>query len=107
MLERGATDIPALSPLADLPRHRRLGIVEEEFAKGLIARLARHLADRAAGDARLVEIDQQIGDTVVLRGIGLGTHQHEHVRRLHAKSEEHTSELQSLMRISYAVFCLK
>src|SRR3546814_9355424 len=24
-----------------------------------------------------------------------------------AKSEEHTSELQSLMRISYAVFCLK
>src|SRR3546814_4565130 len=25
----------------------------------------------------------------------------------HGKSEEHTSELQSLMRISYAVFCLK
>src|SRR3546814_10278555 len=34
------------------------------------------------------------------------------VERLHAdlpepRSEEHTSELQSLMRISYAVFCLK
>src|SRR3546814_4178176 len=28
-----------------------------------------------------------------------------HQRRL--RSEEHTSELQSLMRISYAVFCLK
>src|SRR3546814_4514637 len=26
---------------------------------------------------------------------------------LHQRSEEHTSELQSLMRISYAVFCLK
>src|SRR3546814_5328781 len=26
---------------------------------------------------------------------------------LAARSEEHTSELQSLMRISYAVFCLK
>src|SRR3546814_5256123 len=26
---------------------------------------------------------------------------------LHLGSEEHTSELQSLMRISYAVFCLK
>src|SRR3546814_6701910 len=26
---------------------------------------------------------------------------------LSARSEEHTSELQSLMRISYAVFCLK
>src|SRR3546814_10196059 len=29
------------------------------------------------------------------------------VRDLGARSEEHTSELQSLMRISYAVFCLK
>src|SRR3546814_6321241 len=28
-------------------------------------------------------------------------------RLLHRRSEEHTSELQSLMRISYAVFCLK
>src|SRR3546814_2430374 len=27
--------------------------------------------------------------------------------RVDARSEEHTSELQSLMRISYAVFCLK
>src|SRR3546814_6257671 len=27
--------------------------------------------------------------------------------RTGARSEEHTSELQSLMRISYAVFCLK
>src|SRR3546814_6533683 len=27
--------------------------------------------------------------------------------QLHRRSEEHTSELQSLMRISYAVFCLK
>src|SRR3546814_8165316 len=28
-------------------------------------------------------------------------------RRRRTRSEEHTSELQSLMRISYAVFCLK
>src|SRR3546814_7752745 len=27
--------------------------------------------------------------------------------RIDVRSEEHTSELQSLMRISYAVFCLK
>src|SRR3546814_1798515 len=27
--------------------------------------------------------------------------------RMRSRSEEHTSELQSLMRISYAVFCLK
>src|SRR3546814_8828645 len=29
------------------------------------------------------------------------------VKRTRERSEEHTSELQSLMRISYAVFCLK
>src|SRR3546814_3461662 len=29
------------------------------------------------------------------------------VAKLDGRSEEHTSELQSLMRISYAVFCLK
>src|SRR3546814_1822227 len=29
------------------------------------------------------------------------------IPRLPLRSEEHTSELQSLMRISYAVFCLK
>src|SRR3546814_3211883 len=31
----------------------------------------------------------------------------EHVSNRMFRSEEHTSELQSLMRISYAVFCLK
>src|SRR3546814_2958900 len=31
----------------------------------------------------------------------------EHPARSAQRSEEHTSELQSLMRISYAVFCLK
>src|SRR3546814_4725473 len=35
------------------------------------------------------------------RSVTIGRHTH---RR---RSEEHTSELQSLMRISYAVFCLK
>src|SRR3546814_2536374 len=30
-----------------------------------------------------------------------------HNRQHYPRSEEHTSELQSLMRISYAVFCLK
>src|SRR3546814_1788167 len=34
-------------------------------------------------------------------------HQGRGARRFLLRSEEHTSELQSLMRISYAVFCLK
>src|SRR3546814_9376385 len=63
------------------------------------------------------------GDSMDLDAAGLGVHQwmghpgldlhlpHRGLvgRALHAdrRSEEHTSELQSLMRISYAVFCLK
>src|SRR3546814_8752505 len=40
---------------------------------------------------------------------GIATHVVEFLvqPRLGIRSEEHTSELQSLMRISYAVFCLK
>src|SRR3546814_7299521 len=34
-------------------------------------------------------------------------HAQRHFLRRFDRSEEHTSELQSLMRISYAVFCLK
>src|SRR3546814_6461376 len=38
---------------------------------------------------------------------GGGSHRRRSRPALRARSEEHTSELQSLMRISYAVFCLK
>src|SRR3546814_2136697 len=39
--------------------------------------------------------------------IGIGRDQHVQAFLDPVRSEEHTSELQSLMRISYAVFCLK
>src|SRR3546814_1030278 len=44
-----------------------------------------------------------------LQPVPPGKSKHREVRYLdiHERSEEHTSELQSLMRISYAVFCLK
>src|SRR3546814_11623775 len=55
--------------------------------------------------------------TTLFRSGGIRTHDRlltythfpgERLRPLgHRRSEEHTSELQSLMRISYAVFCLK
>src|SRR3546814_3475521 len=38
---------------------------------------------------------------------GFARHRRACRRRIAPRSEEHTSELQSLMRISYAVFCLK
>src|SRR3546814_6797408 len=47
--------------------------------------------------------DQEPVHRVLLLGHDLAAHEQEHEHR----SEEHTSELQSLMRISYAVFCLK
>src|SRR3546814_3055414 len=49
-------------------------------------------------ERHLVALRQRFTDEHAARR-GLGA--------LHLRSEEHTSELQSLMRISYAVFCLK
>src|SRR3546814_4101745 len=54
--------------------------------------------------------EYRVGGTCVIRGcvpkklLVYGAH---FAEDLHDRSEEHTSELQSLMRISYAVFCLK
>src|SRR3546814_6051933 len=39
--------------------------------------------------------------------VGLPAQECRDLQHVHDRSEEHTSELQSLMRISYAVFCLK
>src|SRR3546814_1152119 len=51
-----------------------------------------------------VEDFQQFADILEMEaGGGLV----QYVERVAGRSEEHTSELQSLMRISYAVFCLK
>src|SRR3546814_10202009 len=61
--------------------------------------------------AYAVLVDAEVHDEVDRRG---DRRHHEPRRdvlacqqRQRARSEEHTSELQSLMRISYAVFCLK
>src|SRR3546814_5794826 len=50
-------------------------------------------------------LDSAIGDYD--RGAALKRHCDAKLREAQARSEEHTSELQSLMRISYAAFCLK
>src|SRR3546814_10441600 len=42
-----------------------------------------------------------------LKGVDAMRRIRDRVAGLDVRSEEHTSELQSLMRISYAVFCLK
>src|SRR3546814_3681850 len=48
------------------------------------------------------------GQELYRRGVERNQHGHRQgCREAGHRSEEHTSELQSLMRISYAVFCLK
>src|SRR3546814_1107376 len=57
-------------------------------------------------NADALRIDQPGEAGAVL--MSAGQHQgRAHRRSRERRSEEHTSELQSLMRISYAVFCLK
>src|SRR3546814_1853168 len=67
-------------------------LVFEEPARAVRALAAlRQIADAFDRPARTVDVPAE------MPRIAAGT----------SRSEEHTSELQSLMRISYAVFCLK
>src|SRR3546814_2682545 len=77
----------ALVLLIDTLLDRHADILEEHLVHLM---LAAERDDRPYRDAGRFHVDQQEGDAL-----------------LRPRSEEHTSELKSLMRISYAVFCLK
>src|SRR3546814_7678504 len=104
-LERAAT------MLADF-RSKGIRIAIDDFGTGYSSlaylkalpldylKLDRRLADDMTGSARdrvvvsgVIEMARSLDLGVVAEGV--------------ERSEEHTSELQSLMRISYAVLCLK
>src|SRR3546814_7653501 len=90
---------------------------------GIEGRLRRHALDHrarldSAGVAAVRETGEPLADAAVAAHQGAlveplqVTHRANAVARQGlvqrtARSEEHTSELQSLMRLSYAVFCLK
>src|SRR3546814_8877204 len=78
----------------DPPRHPELIEPGVEIGRRVVA---RHLA---AVDVETHTLGLVPAESDMLPRIGIG-------RRGRPRSEEHTSELQSLMRISYAVFCLK
>src|SRR3546814_2970801 len=91
-----------------LPIYRpRFGIAAE-----LRVDVGKGIAEQTGGLAQLFDrILDQLGVVPVA-----GLHRQHRLQRLglevaqaalDVRSEEHTSELQSLMRISYAVFCLK
>src|SRR3546814_9724400 len=52
-------------------------------------------------------LDARVEDCVNAVGVHVNTASAAMLARVSGRSEEHTSELQSLMRHSYAVFCLK
>src|SRR3546814_3788222 len=71
-----------------------------------IALLRRKFEGRARLDDRARRGHERRPQKVA-RGHGKGHRDGDRLARFRDRSEEHTSELQSLMRISYAVFCLK
>src|SRR3546814_1061545 len=89
---------------AALAAHHRL----QRFGDGVLC----DAVDAAvAADEDHVERDQRVLHPEARDpGLGKGKEHAAVLRQFgakHQRSEEHTSELQSLMRISYAVFCLK
>src|SRR3546814_10843659 len=103
------------SDLASQPTHRRLDpahrvrvdrglaqLAEREVAVDLGAfwiRVAEQLLPRDDVDVGLCQFrPEQVTECVRVQPLGIDAA---------GRSEEHTSEIQSLMRISYAVFCLK
>src|SRR3546814_551915 len=81
-----------------LPRPLELCLAEQSVAHPAFQRAAARYA--AGGCARR----SGVGGLLSYRQAGRA---HGAADRRARRSEEHTSELQSLMRISYAVFCLK
>src|SRR3546814_1497504 len=91
-----AEDLRLAEHLAFQGSGHRQQVAQRILAEVAVA-LAGQLRRRAAG-RRGDELQQLARDALA------GARHHE---ELDARSDEHTSELQSLMRISYAVFCLK
>src|SRR3546814_8430227 len=92
-----ATRPDTLFPYTTLFRSRIVGVAAEPVSVGV---------DHALGC-----VEQALASRIVASPAQQGTHRvlglpAADAVALFVRSEEHTSELQSLMRISYAVFCL-
>src|SRR3546814_2206132 len=107
-----STRTDTLFPYTTLFRSHRVVVFER------VRKFAGVLHQRAAAVHLLRGLDQQVGQRRMQVGMRKQFDRRRHhrdavVRQVLAeieragRSEEHTSELQSLMRISYAVFCLK
>src|SRR3546814_9822481 len=95
-LSASAAPPPADARVAAWPRPRRFNL--PALGERKLRRGAPHLSLHTGGGRR---------DRDAARITGRARCGRMDAARTYCRSEEHTSELQSLMRISYAVFCLK
>src|SRR3546814_3985748 len=87
---------------SDLPEPSLLG--SDPVDRAEVRRLTSWFGEKFHREVTANLVDEKI----MKRFLKLGTPNSGAIRAgLANRSEEHTSELQSLMRISYAVFCLK
>src|SRR3546814_3947549 len=88
-------------------RHCQIGAVLNVAPDHLGTKGIETLADLAKVKSVVVESVARQGHSVLNFDDPITRGMARHARGRIVRSEEHTSELQSLMRISYAVFCLK
>src|SRR3546814_4356895 len=96
LVERTTAPVGKARAFIELKSDPRL---DEVRIADLFGLTQRHLADLRVED-RVRRLAGQVEDDFDILPARMKDFQH-------IRSEEHTSELQSLMRISYAVFCLK
>src|SRR3546814_6345782 len=109
-----SSDLINAAGIADVPDRFEPAFRKRERNRACGALQALAIVDDFRGhgvflDARagFVEIGEIAMARVDVHPVRLGVLRHQRLLAVGKRSEEHTSELQSLMRISYAVFCLK